>query len=106
MTVEKELDIVRALVSDYFDKHGEQLLPAYLRITEKEHIVYIGTSVLCSKWKVGYPGGDFAKAIVDNDLSAAFSRADHINEHCVKFYLMLMCNVEIPTSLLKKLTNE
>ena len=92
MEIEKELDIVRRLVIDYFDKYGEKFLPAYLIFTEKKHIIYIGTSVLCSKWKVGYPGGDFVKAIVDNDLSGAFSRADHINEHCIKFYLMLMCN--------------
>jgi len=101
MTVEKQLDIVRTLVSDYFNKYGEQFLPDYLIFTEKEHIIYIGTSVLCSKWNVGYPGGDFVKAIVDNDLSGAFSRADHINEHCIKFYLMLMYNVGMPTSLLE-----
>jgi hypothetical protein len=101
MKLEEQLDIVRKVVSDYFDKYGEETLPAYLRITEKEHIIYIGTSLLCSKWNVGYPGGDFVKAIVDNDLSGVFSRADHVNEHCIKFYLMLMYNVGMPTSLLE-----
>jgi len=99
MKPEEQLHIVKKVVSEYFDKYGEETLPAYLRITEKEHIIYIGASVLCTKWEVGYPGGDFVKAIVDNDLSAAFSRADNINQHCIKFYLMLMYNVGAPTAL-------
>ena len=99
MNPEQQQEIVRAVVSDYFDKYAtESILYNYV-ITEGEHIIYIGTSLLCTKWNVGYPGGDFVKAIVDNDLSGAFSRADHINQHCIKFYVMLMYNVGAPTSL-------
>ena len=99
MTPQEQQSIVTELVSDYFDKYGDKYLPTYQKLAEREHIIYIGTSILCSKWNVGYPGGDFVRAIVDNDLAGAFSRADHINEHCIKFYLMLMYNVGAPTSL-------
>ena len=99
MNPEQQQEIVRAVVSDYFDKYAtESILYNYV-ITEREHIIYIGTSLLCTKWNIGYPGGDFVKAIVDNDLSGAFSRADHINQHCIKFYVMLMYNVGAPTIL-------
>ena len=99
MTAEKQQNIVKDLVSDYFNKYGAESLPYDIAFQEQEHIIYIGTSVLCTKWNVGYPGGDFVKAIVDNDLNGAFSRADHINEHCIKFYLMLCNNIGMPYSL-------
>jgi hypothetical protein len=99
MNLEEQQEIVRIIVSDYFDKYAtESILYNYV-ITEREHIIYIGTSVLCTKWKVGYPGGDFVKSIVDNDLAGTFGRADHINQHCIRFYVMLMCNVGAPTIL-------
>lgn len=101
MNPEEQQDIVRAVVSDYFDKYADKYLPLYPKLTEKEHIINIGTSILCTKWKVGYPGGSFAKAVVDNDLSESFGRADDINVHCIRFYLMLMYNVGAPTSLVQ-----
>ena len=99
MNPEQQQEIVRAVVSDYFDKYADKYLPLYPKLTEKEHIINIGTSILCTKWKVGYPGGSFAKAVVDNDLSESFGRADEINVHCIRFYLMLMYNVGAPTIL-------
>jgi len=99
MNPEQQQEIVRTLVSDYFDKYALELLPYNIVIDSYSHIIDIGTSILCTKWKVGYPGGSFAKAVVDNDLSEAFGRADDINVHCIRFYLMLMYNVGAPTSL-------
>lgn len=58
----------------------------------REHIVSIGTSILCTKWGVGFPGGSFVQAVVDNDLMGAFSRADSINSDCIKFYTTLIYN--------------
>ena len=103
MNPEEQQEEVRKVVADYFDRYAIESLPMHLIVSEYEHIIYIGTSILCTKWNVGYPGGDFAKAIVDNDLSAAFSRADHINQHCIRFYVMLMYNVGMPTSLIEQL---
>lgn len=103
MNVEEQQEIVRTVVADYFDRHAMESLPMHLILSEYEHIIYIGTSLLCTKWNVGYPGGDFVKAIVDNDLSGAFSRADHINQHCIRFYVMLMYNVGMPTALIQQL---
>ena len=99
MKPEKQQDIVRALVSDYFDKNADKYIPHIMVQFEREHIIDIGISVLCTKWDVGYPGGHFAQAIVDNNLSESYSRADDVNVHCIRFYLMLMYNVGAPASL-------
>lgn len=99
MNPEEQQKIVRTLVSDYFNKNADKYIPQALMLLEKEHIIDIGTSVLCTKWDVGYPGGHFAQAIVDNNLSESYSRADDVNVHCIRFYLMLMYNVGAPASL-------
>ena len=99
MNPEQQQEIVRVLVSDYFDKYGDKYLPLYPKLAEKEHILDIGTSILCTKWKVGYQCGSFAQAVVDNDLTQSFNRADDVNVHCIRFYVMLMYNVGAPTSL-------
>jgi hypothetical protein len=99
MNPEQQREIVRTVVSDYFDKYGIQNIPILIMTNEKDHILEIGTSILCTKWNIGYPPGDFAKAVVNNDLSEAFGRADDINIHCIRFYVMLMYNVGAPTIL-------
>ncbi len=58
---------------------------------ERDHIVDIGTSILCTKWEIE-EGGGFVQAVVNNNLSEAFSRADEVNQDCIKFYLMLLYN--------------
>ena len=57
-----------------------------------EHVIRIGTSILCTKWEVGYPGGSFVEAIVNNKLLETFGRADSINLKCIQFYVSLVYN--------------
>lgn len=87
---------IRAHVDKCIDTYRDQCGLAFgLRTAEptgREHIINIGTSVLCTKWGVGFPGGSFVQAIVDNDLMGAISRADSINGDCIKFYAMLLYN--------------
>ena len=45
------------------------------------------------KWGIGYPGGSFVQAVVDNDLTGAFSRADYINRNSLGFYCKLLYNI-------------
>ena len=59
----------------------------------RSHIVNIGPSILCTKWGIGYPGGSFVQAVVDNDLMGAFSRADSINKDAIGFYCKLLYNI-------------
>ncbi len=57
-----------------------------------EHIVHCGTSILCTKWGIGYPGGSFVQAVVNNDLMEAFGRADATNINAIRFYVSLLYN--------------
>lgn len=99
MNPEQQQEIVRAVVSDYFDKYAVKYVPILIMTNEKDHIINTATSIMCAKWNVGYPPGGFAQAVVDNDLSETFGRADDINIHCIRFYVMLMYNVGAPTIL-------
>jgi hypothetical protein len=99
MKPEEQQDIVKKTVTDYFDKYGLRYLPYTMMQIEKVHIIDTATSIMCAKWKVGYPPGSFAQAVVDNDLREAFGRADDVNTHCIRFYVMLMYNVGAPTIL-------
>lgn len=58
-----------------------------------DHIVNIGTSILCTKWGVGYPGGSFVQAIVNNQLMESYGRADSINRQCIEFYCKMLYNI-------------
>ena len=79
-------------VDDYKNECGLSFQMHTMIPDSREHIVNIGTSVLCTKWKVGYPGGSFVQAVVDNNLSEAVGRADSINQDCLKFYVLLIYN--------------
>ena len=61
------------------------------------HVTDIGISILETKHpEIGiYKGGSFVNAIVNNDLQAAFGKADNINQEFIKFYLILMYNFSI-----------
>lgn len=87
---------IRAHVDKCIDLYKDQCGIAFSMHTavksSRDHIVNIGTSVLCTKWGVGFPGGSFVQAVVNNDLAGAFGRADSINSDCIKFYSMLLYN--------------
>lgn len=79
-------------VDDYKNECGRSFQMHTMIPDSREHIISIGTSVLCTKWNVGYPGGSFVQAVVDNNLHEALGRADSINQDCLKFYSMLIYN--------------
>jgi hypothetical protein len=95
---------VRELVENYFNEHAANTIPlsTLLHDKAKDHIINIGTSILCTKWDIGYPGGSFVQAVVNNNLMEAVGRADATNVHALKFYCQLMYNVGMPTDLVKQ----
>ena len=95
-----QIEKVQKVVENYFNANSHYVVPYHLSIGEgKEHIIRIGASILMTKWGIGYPGGGFVQAVVDNDLMRAFANADDINQHAMKFYTMLMYNVGMPSDL-------
>jgi hypothetical protein len=61
---------------------------------EVAHVKSIGFSVLQTR-DGGILGGSFVRAIVDNDLSGALSRADLTNKKVIPFYVHLKDHVRI-----------
>ena len=91
----KKIEAVRELVTNYLKENG-----THVGLSESDcqnnHIVEIGTSILCTKWEIGYSSGGFVQAVANNDLQGAISRADNTNVRALKFYCQLMYNVGMP----------
>ena len=65
-------------------------------LTEEEisHVTSVGVSVLQTR-DGGIPGGSFVQAIVKNDLSGSYNRADSTNRKVIPFYITLKDHVTI-----------
>ena len=90
------MEQIKELVVNYYNSNFFKIMGYYLNNDDKEHVVNIGTSILCTKWNIGYPGGSFAQAVVNNDLMETFSRADDVNSKVIKFYVHLIYNIRKP----------
>lgn len=101
MTREEQIEIVRAEVETYFNGNCRWTGLSDISESERAHIIDIGTSILCTKWKVGYEGGSFVQSFVANDLMGAIGRADNTSYKGFKFFASLIYNVGLPTKLLK-----
>jgi hypothetical protein len=99
MTRTQQIDVVRKLVEDYCSREMYLTHGFTPSDDEYQHILNIAESVLCTKWNVGYPGGSFVQAVVDNNLQLAFSRADYINRKYIPLYIGLMQSVSCPSEL-------
>jgi hypothetical protein len=93
----EKIQVVKEVVTKYFDENASWLKLSHLSEDEKSHIINIGTSILCTKWNIGYPGGGFVQAFVDNDLMRAIGSADGTSYKGFKFFAQLMYNVGMPT---------
>ena len=98
--MENKIKHVRNLVEASFRKQSDHNGLSELTDSEKEHIINIGTSILCTKWGVGYEGGGFVRAFVDNDLMNAIGRADATTYKGFKFFAALVYNTAYPAELI------
>lgn len=100
MQVADQTKIVRELVEKFYQDNiaWDYSMPP-MTSDQGQHIIQIGTSILCTKWGIGYPGGSFAQAVVDNDLMAAVGRADGTNIKMLPFYCKLIYNIGMPMEL-------
>jgi hypothetical protein len=101
MTRDEQIEIVELEVANHFASNVEFLKLEGLSSQERNHILSIGTSILCTKWGVGYEGGSFVQSFVRNDLMGAIGRADNTTYKGFKFFASLLHNVGTPYKLLK-----
>ena len=88
-------------IQEYRDKVKQEFETWYRRapmetLTDEEisHITSVGVSVLQTR-DGGVPGGSFVQAIVKNDLSGSYNRADSTNRKVIPFYISLKDHVTI-----------
>lgn len=93
-----ELKVMNAVAKYFHENNISTRVPFNILLDKDsvEHVINIGTSIMMNRIGVNtYPGG-FVRAILDNDLYGAFSRADHINSQVIGFYITMMNNLSIP----------
>lgn len=91
-----QIKVIETKVTEYFDENILFACPNINRdflFENKEHIVSIGTSMYCTKYNIGYPGGNFVNAVVNNNLNDAYVYADNVNSRVLRFYVMLLYNM-------------
>jgi hypothetical protein len=95
-TVE-QIMFIRVKVREYIEDLGHHYIQNYEFLTKDDldHIAEIGTSIMCTKLEIGYPGGSFAQAVANNDLKGSFASADSVNAGAIRFYVMMMYNLQL-----------
>jgi hypothetical protein len=88
----EQIKIVKKLVEDSFDENAMYSGIDDMNGEAKAHIINIGTSILCTKWEIGFEGGGFVQAFVNNDLMKAVGSADGISLKGLKFFASLLYN--------------
>ena len=96
MIILEKINIIKELVRKYFDENSMYVGISNMNVEDKEHVIEIGTSILCTKWEIGFEGGGFVKSVVANDLSGAIGRADGTCIKALKFFCQLSHNVGKP----------
>lgn len=100
MNVADQIQAVQKLVESFYKEAitYESYMPR-LSEDQKNHVIQIGTSILCTKWGIGYEGGGFVQAVVNNDLMGAVGKADGTNVKMLPFYCKLIYNTSLPIEL-------
>ena len=92
----KTVEEIEKVVSGFLMKnHNDLSLGEFDFIYNEEvmeHVHSMCVSILCTKYGIGYPGGGFVQAVVNNDLMGTFGRADHINKRSIGLYVKLLYN--------------
>lgn len=90
----KDLQEYKDRVKEEFDQWYGTQISVSLTEEEMSHVISIGVSVLQTR-DGGMQGGGFVQAIVANDLSGSYNRADSINRRAVPFYITLKDHVTV-----------
>ena len=96
----EQIKIVKKLVEDSFDENAMYTGIDDMNEENKAHIINIGTSILCTKWEIGFEGGGFVQAVVNNDLMKAIGSADGTSLKGLKFFASLLYNTPRPMALI------
>lgn len=99
MQVLDQINVVKREVEKFYTQNAEWCNVDNLNEREKSHLIQIGTSILCTKWKIGYEGGGFVQHFVNNNLMGALGAADSTTIKGLQFFSRLVYNVGKPSTL-------
>ena len=91
---EKDIQAYKDRVKQEFDQWYGNQISVTLTEEEMNHVIDVGVSVLQTR-DGGMQGGSFVQAVVDNDLSRTYNRADSVNKRVIPFYIILLNHVLI-----------
>lgn len=90
----KDIQEYKDKVKQEFDRWYTSQMSVTLTEEEMDHVTSVGVSVLQTR-DGGVSGGSFVQAIVKNDLSGSYNRADSTNRRVIPFYIALKDHVTI-----------
>ena len=90
----KDIQEYKDRVKYEFDQWYGNQISVTLTEEEMNHVINVGVSVLQTR-DGGIPGGSFVQAVVKNDLSGSYNRADSTNKKVIPFYIILLNHVLI-----------
>ena len=90
----KDIQAYKDRVEQEFDQWYGTQMAVTLTEEQMDHAKSVGVSVPQTR-DGGIPGGSFVQAIVKNDLSGSYNRADSTNRKVIPFYIILKDHVTI-----------
>ncbi len=90
----KDIQAYKDRVQEEFDRWYSSQMRVTLNEEEMNHVKSIGVSVLQTR-DGGMQGGSFVQAIVKNDLSGSYNRADSTNSRVIPFYIILKDHITV-----------
>ena len=105
MNIQDQISLVEIKVKQFYEANTTWCKLENLSESEKSHIIRIGTSILCTKWKVGYEGGGFVQAFVSNNLMEALGSADDTTIKGLRFFCGLVYNIGKPLEICRLESN-
>ena len=90
----KDIQTYKDRVKQEFDQWYGNQISVTLTEEEMNHVINVGVSVLQTR-DGGIQGGSFVQAVVDNDLTRTYNRADSVNKRVIPFYIILLNHVSI-----------
>ena len=62
MNVEDQIKVVQKAVESFYQQVQNDSYMPELYESQKQHVIQIGTSILCTRWGIGYEGGGFVQS--------------------------------------------
>lgn len=90
----KDIELYKKVVEQEFVQWYFSQSKIGLSEDQIDHVKSVGVSVLQTR-DGGIQGGGFVQAVVANDLSGAYNRADSTNLKVIPFYIILKDHVRV-----------